>query len=118
MSDPDELALVQKALACGISGCVEWEPKEAERVRNDRYLHGLTPEGIQEAVIDYVQNHGKKVVRQVKETRQAYSYRRFYYKVIVPFPDIFRKGLFVEMELVDEDPDYPEVLLVNAHEQK
>ena len=30
----------------------------------------------------------------------------------------FKKGLFVEIELFCSDQDYPEIQLVNAHEQK
>jgi hypothetical protein len=42
--------------------------------------------------------------------------RDYWYKVIIPVPDLLAKGLF--MELFDDDPDLPEVRLVNAHEQK
>jgi hypothetical protein len=110
-----ELELVVKALTSWVTGCVEWEPREAERVRNDQYLMGLTPEGIQQDLIDFVLKGGK--VRQVKEKRLERSHRHYYYKVIVPYPELFRKGLFVELELFDPDPALPVVLLVNAHEQ-
>ncbi len=33
-------------------------------------------------------------------------------------PKLFKKGLFVEMELLKDDPEFPEVGLLNAHEQK
>ena len=65
MPDPLELALVEKALKCGVMGCVEWVPEEADRLRSDRYLQGLTPESIQEEVIDWVKNRGGKVRQQV-----------------------------------------------------
>jgi hypothetical protein len=55
-------------------------------------------------------------VQQIVEKRPHWSHRQYYYKAIVPYPHLFRKGLFVEMELYD-DPDLPVVLLVNAHEQ-
>ena len=44
--------------------------------------------------------------------------KRYYYKAIIPVPGIFKKGLFVELELANTDPDYPEVRMVNAHEQQ
>src|SRR5438132_6415446 len=116
MGDPAELALVQKALACGITGCVEWNPKALRKVRGDRYLRGLTPEAIQQDLCDFITHHGG-LVHQVAESRPEYSYRRYYYKVIVPYPELFRFGLFVEMELFDADADVPVVHLVNAHEQ-
>jgi hypothetical protein len=115
MHDPAEYDLVCKALTCGVTGCVEWDPTAAIKVRRDRYLRGLTPEGIQEDLIDYVTKQGGQV-RQVKEKRPEYNHRAYWYKVIVPYPDLFRRGLFVEMELFDSDPDYPVVHLLNAHE--
>jgi hypothetical protein len=117
MSNPAELALVEKALTSRVDGCVLWHPKQAALVRRAMKLLGLTPEFIQEEVIRHVQGGGR--VRQVKESREKWKDERdYYYKVIVPMPDLFAKGLFVEMELLDDDLDLPEVRLVNAHEQK
>ena len=115
MGNAEELALVEKALKSGLGGCVEWEPKEAERVRRELEHFDVLPEGIQQQVVQYVRQGGK--VRQVKETRPNRAHREYYYKVILPMPTIFKKGLFVELELHDADPEYPEVILVNAHEQ-
>lgn len=99
-----------------MTGCVIWHPKEAERVRKELAPYGLTPEGIQTETVEFAQDGGS--VHQVKETRSNYSHRDYYYKAILPTPGLFRKGLFVEMELHDPDPDVPVVLIVNAHEQK
>jgi hypothetical protein len=115
MGDPDELALVVKAIKSGLGGCVEWLPQELERVRRDMDHHDLTPEGIRRDVIQFVRKGGK--VRQIKETRENRAHRDYYYKIILPMPDVFKKGLFIEMELVKNDPELPEVVLVNAHEQ-
>jgi hypothetical protein len=115
-ADPDELALVIKALTCGVRGCVEWKRNVDDRIRSDPFLKGLTPEGIQEDAIAFVKKNSDKVI-QVSETRPQYDHRAFYYKVIIPYPELFRRGLFVEMELYDSDPEVPTVLLVNAHEQ-
>src|SRR5215468_1275891 len=97
MSDA-QLRLVIKAISCRVIGCVEWEPRQADRLRGDPDLQGLTPEEIQRELIEYVASGGGKV-RQVKEKRPQWSHREFYYKAIVPFQELFRKGLFVEMEL-------------------
>jgi hypothetical protein len=113
-ADPDELALVQKALTCCVNGCVEWDPDQADRVRSDPRLQGLTPEAIQEDTIQYAVDGGE--VRQVKEKRMEWQHREFYYKVILPYYPEFPKGLFVELELTDRDEDYPVVHLVNAHD--
>ncbi|HYV39423.1 MAG TPA: hypothetical protein VE988_27285 [Gemmataceae bacterium] len=114
--DAAALAMVMEALTCGVTGCVEWEPKEAYRLRSDKFLKGLTPESIQQDLISYVTNEGGEVV-QIEEKRPQYSYRVYWYKVIVPYPDLFRLGLFVELELFEADPDCPVVHLLNAHEQ-
>jgi hypothetical protein len=116
MEDKGEYELVIKAIACGTTGCLEWNPQEAMNVRKNPWLKGLTPEGIREDLIDHVRNGG--IVKQVRETRRSYSHRNFYYKSIVPYPDLFQKGLFVEMELFIPDPDCPVVHILNAHEQK
>ena len=50
-----------------------------------------------------------------REERENWRHHRdYWYFCIVPV-DGFRHGLFVEMELSDDDPDVPEVALVNAH---
>jgi hypothetical protein len=45
MSNPVELALVEKALKSGLGGCVEWHPKSEAQVRRSMALFGLTLEG-------------------------------------------------------------------------
>jgi hypothetical protein len=116
MSNPAEKGIVEKALTSGVGGCVEWHPKEAQRVRKELAIYRLTPEGILKETIKFVQGGGN--VHQVKETRSERSHREYYYKVIMPIPGLFRNGLFVEMELEDPDPDVPTVTLLDAHEQK
>lgn len=115
--DPVEHALVVKAieLARRFKGCCEWSESSARRVRQRPPCEGLTPEGIKELLIQHVEQKGKLV--QVREKREEYDDRRFYYKVVVPVPG-FVRGLFVEVVLVDDDPDCPAVLIVNAHEQQ
>ena len=115
--DPAEHALVVKAieLARRFKGCCEWNASSARRVRKKPPCEGLTPEGIKELVIQHVEQ--KHELLQVREKRQEYVDRRFYYKVVLALPELVR-GLFVELVLVDDDPDCPAVWIVNAHEQK
>jgi hypothetical protein len=115
--DPDELELVKKAIVLGLTttGCCEWKESAARRVREQPPLSGMTPEGIKSLLCECVANLGGEVV-QVEEKRDAYQDYPFYYKAIVPVAG-FRKGLFVELVLEDSDPDFPAVLIVNAHEQ-
>jgi hypothetical protein len=117
MSNPTELALVQKALILGLGGCVEWDVQVVDRVKAVLARHRLTLDAVQEAVIEHARNGGDVV--QVKEVREPWKDRReYWYKAIVPMPGLFKKGLFVEMELIDADTDLPEIALVNAHEQQ
>jgi hypothetical protein len=51
MDDIEELALVEKAVLEGLGGCVEWDGKSADRVRENPDLRGLTPEGIKSELI-------------------------------------------------------------------
>ena len=110
-------ALVVKALKSGLGGCVEWDHEVVDRIRRELLAVRLSPPRIIAALIKFAKSGG--TVRQVKEQRvERQDRREYYYKVILPLPDVFKKGLFIEMELSDDDPDYPAVLLVNAHEQK
>jgi hypothetical protein len=114
MDPQDELALVVKALTSGLSNCVEWINDAAARVvRSNPANQGLTPEGIKKLLLQFVAAGGR--VEQRREERQEYRWRReYWYRAVVPV-DGFRGGLFVEMELSDDDPDVPMVALLNAH---
>src|SRR5581483_11891265 len=107
------VALVRHAILSGLSNCLEWiNEKTASRVRNDPGNRGLTPEGIRELVIEHVAAGG--VIEGRREEREPWKDRReWWFFVVVPVADLPR-GLFVEMELTDDDPDVPVVSLVNA----
>ena len=115
--DPVELALVVKAisLAQNTRGCCEWNERAARRIRQQPPCQGMTPEGIRELLLDHVNNHRGQIL-QVEERREEYREHRFYYKAIIPVAGL-RRGLFVEMVLGDDDPEFPAVEIVNAHEQ-
>jgi hypothetical protein len=116
MDDPAEHALVLRALTSGLSNCVFWKNERTSlRVRNDPDLRGLTPEGIKRELQAFVAGGGEIV--QISEMRGEYRDYRYYYKAILPL-DGFDRGVFVEMVLVDDDPDFPTVALVNAHPQR
>src|SRR4051794_40129372 len=114
MSKPEELALVEKAIRSKLGGCCEWHAKSASRGRSETNLQGLTPEHIRKRRIEFVEEGGS--VSQVPERRPEYQHREFYYKVIVTEPG-FKRGIFVELELTDDDPDVPAVTILNAHAQ-
>src|SRR5262245_19982481 len=112
--DPNELSLVTLAITCGVIGCCEWDERAARRFRGAPPMSGLTPNGVKSDLIAHVCKGGAVV--QVPETRPEYNDRPFYYKVILPVSGL-RHGLFIEMVLVDDDPEVPTVHIVNAHEQ-
>ena len=120
MTDPvdlHELQLVELAIALGrtTGGCCEWQDRAVRRIRAQPPLRGFTPEGIKQLLCEFVARQ-QGAVEQVVENRDEYRDRRFYYKVVVPIPE-FVRGLFIELVLIDDDPEYPVVSIVNAHEQ-
>jgi hypothetical protein len=118
MEDAQEHSLVVKALIDGLGNCVLWDARCARVVRENPDLKGLTPSFIKSEVISHVRKNGGTVVEQIPETRENWAARyKYYYKVILPV-DEFKFGLFVEMRLTGcDDPDFPEVTLVNSHPQ-
>jgi hypothetical protein len=117
MNDPAaQLELVRKALTSGLSNCVEWVSDNVQRrIHKDTALVPLTPRLITRLVIEHAKNGG--TISQRKEDREVWKdLREFWYFVVVP-AEGFPRGLFVEMELQDDDPDVPVVILLNAHPQ-
>jgi hypothetical protein len=100
--EPEELALVVKAITCKVGGCCEWDEKAARRFRYSPPSPGLTPEGVKDELIDYVHRGGEVV--QSKETRPEWNDRPFKYIVILSLVGL-RHGLFIEIVLDDDDSD-------------
>ena len=118
MEPSEELALIFECIREGLGGTVLWRVKAASRVRADRDLQGLTPEGIRRDLIEHVRSIGLGAVSQRHEIREGYSDdHEFWYRVLIPY-DFLPQGLFVELVLVDlDDPEYPTIEIVNAHRQ-
>jgi hypothetical protein len=121
MDDPVEHALVIKAfaMACDetgyVKGYVEWKnDRTAARARSALAdLDGYTPEQLRRKSVDFVKGGGR--VKQSPETREEYvAHYRFKYIVILPC-EAFPKGIFVEVVLIDADPEGPVVHIVSAH---
>ena len=97
-------------------GCLEWDSREAARIRRDGGLAGLTVEGIKALLVEHVKRGGR--VDQRSETRlEKQSRREYWYRVLIPNIPEMPRGLFVELELYDPDPECPSVLILNAHRQ-
>jgi hypothetical protein len=118
------LELVHRAIAAGMFVQIQWDDRADERARSDSDLRGLTPEGIRRLLHEFVCNGGRLDERQEARTewlqtnadRPSY-YRDSWYRAVVPLPDLFPKGLFIEVRLFDDDPQDPWVEIVNAHPQ-
>src|SRR5947207_3275195 len=109
VSDPVELALVVKAIKSGLGGCVDWDITVVDRLKNDLARHRLKLHDVRSMLIQHVRSGGE--VFQKQENREGWKDRRdYWYWAIVPVP-VFPKGLFVEFELRNSDPDYPEANL-------
>jgi len=116
MTPDEELALVRKALTCGVNGCVLWkDDRTALRVRSDSANQGLTPVDIKSLLLEFVKEH-PEAVKQRREQSPGQP-MGFWYFVVLPL-DGFRHGFFVKFILSDEDPEYPCVALVNAHPER
>lgn len=115
--DSEKLALVVRAIQLGINtaGCCEWEDRAFERLSRKPPCEEFTADGIKEFLCRYVSENPESV-SQVVEKRAEYRDQPYYYKVILPIAE-FSRGLFVEIRLIDRDPEYPVVWIVNAHEQ-
>lgn len=118
------LDLVHRAIGAGIFGQIQWDDRADERARSSPELLGLTPEGIRRLLHEFVSTGGRLDERcetreewlQANRDRPAY-YRDVWYRAVVSFPDLFPKGLFIEIRLFDDDPQDPWVEIVNAHPQ-
>jgi hypothetical protein len=120
MNDQEEREFVYRTLVDlgKITGYDEWaDDRVARRVQEQLSDLGLTPREVKRLALAHVRQVGIDAVRQVREERPGWREEyRFYYKVVVPFEGTPR-GLFIEMRLIDPDPDDPQIQLVNAHLQ-
>src|SRR5690242_12979442 len=93
MSNQSDLDLVRKAIESGLGGCVEWDDRVVDRVSVELARYGLKVLEVRRELIEHVRNGGDVI--QVKEVRTAWlEHREYWYKVIVPMPKLFKKGLF------------------------
>jgi hypothetical protein len=113
-----QLQLVHKAITSGVFGHIQWKDAAARLVRDDPELEGLTPEGIRALIRQFVVDGNTLDARQ--ETRAEYLEENpddpYWYRAIIPVPAL-PQGLFVEVRIVDDDPDEPWVEIVSAHRQ-
>jgi hypothetical protein len=114
MPDPEDVELVRKAILSSTTGDCEWSDSASRRMRSDLSLSGWTEEGVTVLLQEYVSQGGS--IDRRTEKRSEYP-QDYWYRVVVPVKQ-FRQGLFVELILVDEDPEAPVVQNVSVHEQR
>src|SRR5438552_15413047 len=106
MATTDQLELVNKAIASGILGHIQWRESAARLIRGDPCLNGLTPEGIRALLRQFVLDGNSLEVRC--ETRAEYLEENpdepYWYRAVLPVAG-FPRGLFVEVKLIDDDPE-------------
>ena len=114
MADPSgKVHLVRMAIVSNYTGDAEWVDTKTElRVGRDPANRNLTPPAIMELARNHVAAGGDIFCKA--ETGIWKNKRDFVYWVVIPVPG-FPKGLFVEYELYDDDPNDPRVWLLNAH---
>jgi hypothetical protein len=117
-----EHKLVVRAVCEGLGNCFEWDERASRIVLNDPDMKGCLPRFIRQRVIELARSTGGACVEQVKELRENWRDNyAYYYKVILPISG-YRHGIFVEIRYTgdedDEDPEFPEALLVGAHPEK
>lgn len=116
MADSARLDLVHKAIRSGVFGHIQWKDSAARLVRDDSALEGLTPEGIRALLRQFVLDGHALDIRH--EARAEYLGEDpddpYWYRAVIPVTGLSR-GLFVEVKLVDDDPEEPWVEIVSAH---
>jgi hypothetical protein len=115
MEISDKLHLVNKAIASGILGHIQWKESAARLVRCDPCLQGLTPEGIRALLRQFVLDGNSLEVRREIRVEYLDPDELFWYRAVLPVPG-FPRGLFVEVKLIDDDPEVPWVEIVSCHQ--
>lgn len=116
MTPPARTDLVHAAICAGFLGHFQWNDAAARRVRADRDLLGIVPEEIRALLRQFVMT-GKALDARA-ETRREYldpDHPRWH-RAVIPVQGMAH-GLFVEVRLIDDDPNGPWVEIVNAHPQ-
>lgn len=107
--------LVHKAIC---AGHIQWKDSAVRIMRQDEKTKGFTTKAVNEWLRQYVLDHGSSCVRHKQETREYWLEVNpddpWWYKVNIEFADRPAR-LFVEMKLVDPDPNGPWTEVVNCH---
>lgn len=110
LEDPRLVAAIHNALEEGLrfSGYVTWNQRSQQAVRTE--LPGYTTKAVAEMMYEHVAEDGK--VDQVRETREEYLEHRFHYDFRI---EIEGRKMYIQTVLLNDDPDDPELHVVNLH---
>jgi len=102
----------------GLLGNIQLKTSAATLARADPKLAAVPPEQIRLLLRQFVLDGNTLDVRT--ETRIEYVAEDpdhpYWYRAVIPAAG-FSRGIFVEVRLVDQDPDDPWVKIVSAHPQ-
>ncbi len=114
MNQPALITLVRKAISLyKTTGCLEYVNEELQRrIRRDLSEVG-TPSYIKELLAIY-SAAGGQIDCKVEEREERQDRREFWFRVRVPVV-AYPQPLFYELELLDDDPDVPMVVILNVH---
>lgn len=116
MDESELLELVRKAIGLhATTGCLEYvSDRLRARLQSDSASQALgTPEELKKILVRYVLAGGTIDCR--RETRDEYQdQREFWFRALAPVTG-YAYPLFFELELTDDDRDYPSVRILNVH---
>lgn len=113
MDDPEEHAKVMQALTCTLGNSVFWKGKARDRAATDSELQGLTTTAILADLRNHARSGGE--IEQKRESREDWADDFDFVHIALLEYDFLLRPLFVEMCLIGDDPEFPEVAIVSAH---
>lgn len=114
MSDEHQLDLVHRAIRAGVMGNIEWKDSASILIKDDPKMIALTAHGIRRSLREFVIGGGCLEVRREARAEYLDSDDPFWYRARVPLED-YPQPLFIEVKLIEDDPDEPFVLIVSSH---
>jgi hypothetical protein len=108
------IALVRKAIGLHkTTGCLEYFDLELQkRIRRELGNIG-TPDSIKRLLVNH-STGGGKIDFKVEDREERQDRREFWFRALVPVA-AHARPLFYELELLDDDPDVPAVVILNVH---
>lgn len=107
-----QLELVRLTFRNGLRNCVHWEEPARRRFMTEGEFAGLTDVKVIDLLMNWVNFSGLHVALS-RGADSHVAYEHLFYAVIAM--DGYANGLYVKFALLDDDKDYPEVVIVSCH---